>query len=596
MSCIRGSLRRALTLLVVGVTAVSPMNTTAAGDDDVDAANSGLSLLEVVNGAEKPWQLQLCAKIDDATAELILKYRNAQGPAGYESSDKLQADLWTIDPSGETLKKLCACYVCCGVNPNAVGQWNMLPYQTQSPSGGTWPSAHASLLPTGKVLFFPEFDSTDTLIWDPSNFVTPLFSYPDNLPNNWLWCSHHVFLPTGELMAVGGGGNAISGALDTAWRFDPFGGPNGKGWWTQAASMANRRWYPTAVNLGEGLVFVASGYDPNVVSNVECEIYDVFADTWTTLTGPPWNPNGADRSFPETYPSLHVLPTGEIFFSRTGWHNNDTPGTTAWYFEFTSPTQGEWIDMTTSLSFPDRTEGMAAQLLTRNPANPHEYDSRIMVFGGGDPDPSGQQTAESIDVSPLTPAVPWDPPTALLEPRQHAAVVLLPDGTVLGLGGDSELTTEIYTPSTNTWTQQDSIQHQRGYHSTALLLPSAQVMAAGGDFETIEIFNPPYLYRGARPKITSAPALVHHGDYFQFKTTQASIIKQVVLVRPMSVTHQTDSEQRVLTLDFTRSGDVIKAHAPDGIHPHPVAPRGWYMLFALNCNGVPSVAHFIFLH
>jgi hypothetical protein len=272
MSWIRRSVRRTLTLLLMGPSVVALLSASAAGQGDAYDAKSGLSLLEVVNAAEKPWQLQLCAKIDDATAELILKYRNAQGPAGYESSDKLQADILTIDPSGETLKKLCACYACCGIAPSSVGQWTTLPYQTQSPSGGYWPSAHASLLPTGKVLFFPEFDSTDTLIWDPTNFVTPLFSYPDNLPNNWLWCSHHVFLPTGELMAVGGGGNAIAGALDTAWRFDPFGGPNGKGWWTQAASMANRRWYPTAVNLGEGLVFVASGYDPNVVSNVECEI------------------------------------------------------------------------------------------------------------------------------------------------------------------------------------------------------------------------------------------------------------------------------------------------------------------------------------
>jgi hypothetical protein len=552
-------------------------------------------LVEVVNAAASPTDLQICSGISDKMAEAIIKYREELG--GFGSHEDLEALIMELDPSGETMKALCACYLCCGVNPTATGKWRTLPYETQYPNGGgQFPTAHATMLPTGKVLFFPEFDSNETLLWDPTTQVTPLFSYPDNFPNDWLWCSHHVFLSTGELMAVGGGGNLISGAIDSAWRFDPFGGPNGKGWWTQAASMANRRWYPTLVNLGEGLCFVASGYDPNVVSNVECEIYDDASDTWTTLTGPPWNPNGADRSFPETYPSLHVLPTGEIFFSRTGWHNDQTPGTTAWYFRFTSPTQGEWIDMTSSLAYPDRTEGMAVQILKRNPANPHEYDSTIMVVGGGTPDPSGQATAESIHVSPLAINTPWNPPTSMLEPRQHAHAVLLPDGTVLGFGGDWPLTSEIYSPGTNTWTRQGDLQYPRGYHSTSLLLPSGQVMTAGGDFEWIEIFDPPYLFKGTRPKITSAPSLVHHGQSFKMETTQATIIKQIVLVRPMSVTHHTDSEQRVLAMDFTRDGTSFKVRAPDGIHPHPVAPRGWYMLFALNCNGVPSVARWIFLH
>ncbi len=551
-------------------------------------------LVDVVNAAEKPSALQLCAKITDAVAEEILKYRDDKG--GYTSADELEADLLAIDPTGETLKRLCACYVCCGINPNAIGQWNTLPYETQFPAGGTFPTAHASMLPTGKVLFFPEFDSNEVLLWDPTSQVTPLFSYPDNFPNDFLWCSHHVFLSTGELMAVGGGGNSSGNALDSAWRFDPFGGPNGKGWWTQAADMANRRWYPTAVNLGEGLVFVAGGLNGTGGYAVQCEVYDDAADTWTTLTGPPWNPGGADRLFPETYPSLHVLPTGELFFSRTGWHFSDTPGTTAWYFTFTSATTGEWIEMTTPLGHPDRTEGMAVQLLQRNPANPHEYDSKIMVFAGGDPDPSGQDTAESIDVSPLTPGTPWDPPTTLSEPRQHAHAVLLPDGTVLGFGGDGALTSQIYNPATNVWTTQDSLQYPRGYHSSTCLLPSGQVMTAGGDFEWVEVFNPPYLYKGARPVITSAPSLVHHGQTFTMTTTQATIIKKIVLVYPMSVTHHTDSGQRVLAMDFTRSGSTFTVRAPDGIHPHPVAPRGWYMLFALNCNGVPSVAKWFFLH
>ncbi len=68
-------------------------------------------------------------------------------------------------------------------------------------------------------------------------------------------------------------------------------------------------------------------------------------------------------------------------------------------------------------------------------------------------------------------------------------------------------------------------------------------------------------------------------------------------MRPMAVTHQTDSEQRRIQLSFTRTGsDTLIADAPNGRHPHAVAPRGWYMLFILNGNGVPSKAEFIELH
>ena len=77
---------------------------------------------------------------------------------------------------------------------------------------------------------------------------------------------------------------------------------------------------------------------------------------------------------------------------------------------------------------------------------------------------------------------------------------------------------------------------------------------------------------------------------------QAADIERIVLVRPMAVTHQTDTEQRVIPLDFTRTGDILEATAPNGHHPHPVAPRGWYMLFVLNGARIPSEGRFIFLH
>ena len=58
----------------------------------------------------------------------------------------------------------------------------------------------------------------------------------------------------------------------------------------------------------------------------------------------------------------------------------------------------------------------------------------------------------------------------------------------------------------------------RLYHSTALLLPDGRVLMAGGgalpgsiavDQKNAEIYSPPYLFKGARPTITAAPATMH---------------------------------------------------------------------------------------
>ena len=57
-----------------------------------------------------------------------------------------------------------------------------------------------------------------------------------------------------------------------------------------------------------------------------------------------------------------------------------------------------------------------------------------------------------------------------------------------------------------------------------------------------------------RPEITNLSAQVHHGHEFEIETPSPSDIAKVVLVRPMAVTHQTDSEQRVVQLTFNVSG------------------------------------------
>ncbi len=61
-------------------------------------------------------------------------------------------------------------------------------------------------------------------------------------------------------------------------------------------------------------------------------------------------------------------------------------------------------------------------------------------------------------------------------------------------------------------------------------------------------------------------------------------------MRPSAVTHTTDVEQRSVELGLTRTDDSITVEAP--LDP-TLVPPGWYMLFALDDEGRPSVAKWV---
>jgi len=287
------------------------------------------------------------------------------------------------------------------------------------------------------------------------------------------------------------------------------------------------------------------------------------------------------------------------------------------YFEFSStspPVTGHWTNVGTvnaaAESTIDRVKGMAVLLLQT--AYPFV---RVLVAGGGENPPS-TTTFQMINLSGFTPT--WGPSIALPDglARVNVNLVQLPDGTVFMCGGRPLGGTppsggacwicDASTPMP-TWSEADELSNQRQYHSMALLLPDARVAVAGDeDFDdrTIEVFSPPYLFNpdgsaAVRPTISStSPAeLVHHGNTFTIETPDASDIVKVMLARPMAVTHQTDSEQRVIPISFAQTGSTtLTATAPDGWHPHAICPRGWYMLFVLNVAGVPSLARFMYVH
>jgi len=147
------------------------------------------------------------------------------------------------------------------------------------------------------------------------------------------------------------------------------------------------------------------------------------------------------------------------------------------------------------------------------------------------------------------------------------------------------------------------MQTPRLYHSTALLLPDGRGLAAGGgrfngvneptDQLSSETYSPPYLFNKAndqpaiRPTISSAPATASYGGTIAVQTPDAAQITAVSLIRLGSVTHAFNQNQRLLQLLFSIGSGVLNVQAPSNAY---LAPPGYYMLFILNADGVPSVA------
>jgi hypothetical protein len=201
----------------------------------------------------------------------------------------------------------------------------------------------------------------------------------------------------------------------------------------------------------------------------------------------------------------------------------------------------------------------------------------------------------------------WRETARMMFARTFHTLTLLPDGTVLATGGgpttdavgvgSAVLAAELWSPVTETWTTLANMQKPRLYHSTALLLPDARVLVMGGgrfnglnestDQLSSEFYSPPYLFKGARPAISSAPATAAYGGNISVQTPDAARIASVSLVKLGSVTHSFNMDQRFLQLQFTATGGILNVQAPGNAN---LAPPGYYMLFILDTNGIPSVA------
>jgi galactose oxidase len=152
------------------------------------------------------------------------------------------------------------------------------------------------------------------------------------------------------------------------------------------------------------------------------------------------------------------------------------------------------------------------------------YDVGKILTVGGAPAYQNANATSNAHVIDITNGVTVRKVASMSYARASHNSVVLPDGKVLVVGGESYpvpfsddtsvLNPELWDPATETFTTMAAMTVPRNYHSVAMLLPDGRVFAGGGglcgscstNHPDGQIFTPPYLLNAdgtaaARPSI-----------------------------------------------------------------------------------------------
>ncbi|MEV6769095.1 galactose oxidase-like domain-containing protein [Nocardia sp. NPDC051030] len=460
------------------------------------------------------------------------------------------------------------------------GAWRILDFGTEINP------VHAALLRTGDVLFFAG-SGNDPDRHDAHEYRTRVWHYPNPgldapvTPID-LFCSGQAFLPDGRLIAVGG----------TA-QFDPFEGlrdalifdPDALVW-NRLPDMTFGRWYPSLAALPDGRIVAVSGLGTDGFLSQTPELLDLAGQSWTELPIPGPIP---------MYGHLILLADGRIFYSGGQYSGNNGMHPSIW-----DPATGA-ITEVQGLTDPGSRNQSTSVLL------PPAQSQKVMLIGGGGYDMHAPAPALSdTKIADLTAAEPVyrdGPP--LMHPRMHLSAVLLPDRTVLVAGGSgmeemgdaAPAHAEILDPAAEMWMPTAPQRIPRLYHSVALLTPDGKVVTAGSNPARkteelrIEIYWPPYLFRGPRPTLDLSSESVSYAD--TLTVTTSATLREASLMHPSSCTHSCDNNQRLIDLPITvTTPDTATLTMPSN---PALAPPGWYLVIGVDTEGVPSIGKWVHL-
>ncbi len=408
---------------------------------------------------------------------------------------------------------------------------------------------------------------TSASIYDP---LTGVFEDAGYSGHN-MFCAGTSMLPDGRVFLAGGGVSVSTVSVFEDNRF------------REIESMAMSRWYPTSTTLASGQVLTSLGTTASGNSELWTDGYgwqmldDV--DLKSALEFP--------YSYNDWYPALNVAPDGSLFH----------PGPNNEMFS---------INLDQDIAYTDygpREIGGHDRLYNTTVM----YDiGKMLVAGGGQL--NAQTTALTIDLNGATPVVESTDPMSHARTMQNS--IVLPNGEVLVIGGNSSgrqfsddgsvLVPEIWSPVTKQWREVAAHQAPRNYHSTALLMQDGRVISMGGglcggcrtNHQNGEVFEPPYLFDAvgelaARPLISDAPLVAKAGDALTLIGSDDMV--KFNMVRLVAVTHHHATDQRLVPVPFNKIAPgnyELQLNA----NPHILIP-GYYWIFGLDQNGVPSAGH-----
>lgn len=261
-----------------------------------------------------------------------------------------------------------------------------------------------------------------------------------------------TLLPSGRVLVAGGQPYPPGPNLSTAEIYDPA-----LDTWTPAPSMSVARAYHAAALLADGNVLMTGG-------PVTTEMFDESENAW--LPAAPTQ-------------GVHVANTASLLASgRVLVFGADSRS------EIYDPAADAWsIAMA-----PDGRSSHTASVL---------HSGKVLVAGG---DLNSQILGSALLYDPVTNA--WTITAPLAHARTAHVAAVLPSGKVLLAGGFGQggvggyiASTEIFDPSTETWTAGPDMSLGR-FRPTATLLPSGQVLVVGGYSAsntvtpTAEIYDP----------------------------------------------------------------------------------------------------------
>lgn len=428
--------------------------------------------------------------------------------------------------------------------------------------------------------------------------------------------------------------------------------PNGY-YWVRAGEMTRARWYPTATAMNDGSILM-TGHDeqPILIPPTE-ETFDRGMVTYSgsVPTGVIWQTlvdgellvhtnidlPGIDcgnqtnvLSLPD-YPRVHSLLNGQVFW--TGAASVGGPWRHEFFDLFACPSTTithRWIQAAVGSVLPQGGERGSVHLVDLAASPDQEYVFEL--------DGAVSMTEISNKVvraqNPAAASLTWDDNEAVAPDLNwnviDANFSILLEGSIIRTGGfgydgtpnvyparrKAEILQPagIFTAPLAGWKKMAEAQHERRYHSTAVALPNGKVLSAGGDdtldtsgpepsWWSVEVFSPPYLFKGPRPRITSFPTTASMTTDLTIdvsailRTTSAQGEFRVALLAPGAATHAFDHSQKYIRLgvgnvSINEDPDLASSFTATLPAPSTTAP-GWYMLSVLNSAGIPANAKWI---